>query len=213
MIKSDEIKKSYIRHLMFWGELKEMLVRDFHLDLKKSFSCDETVFSHEKPPVISTEIIEKYICRPINSEPFEINIRNLMIEEDAVNKIQVISDIYFPENFSWPIITNEEEHKLKKLNCFTGGNPSFWNQAALTKKIKYHFTDTYYLAYRESHKGKQYEIVQFSNFDPNRTIEYIINTPESFEVNLNHCDEVKWEGKNNSQYSLKKDKNGIYRLY
>lgn len=212
LIKEDN-KLSYIKHLMFRQEFKNMMNRDFTLNKDTPYCYDATIVSEDKPPVISTEITETYTYYPVDSDPFKINIRNLMIEQEALNRIRVISDIYFPKNFAWPVITDEEEQRMKKMDCFTGGTPSKWNLAAIDGKNHYQFTDTYYLAYRDGFEGKKPEIVQFSDFDPNRVVEYFVKSSESFEVNLDHCDEAKWRSNTKPQYSLKKDKNGIYQLF
>lgn len=213
MLINEDDKLSYIKHLMFKEEFKHMMSRDFSLNQNKPFYHDETIVSKERPPIISTEITETYTYFPVDSEPIKINIRNLMIEQEALNRIQVISDICFPENFTWPIIENEDEHRIKKMNCFTGGIPSKWNLAAINGNNHYHFIDTYYLAYRESFDGKKSEIVQVSDFDPYRVVEYFTKNPASFEVNLDLCDEAKWRGNSKAQYSLKRKENGMYQLF
>lgn len=212
MLKSELNQLSYVKHSMFKEELKNMLIRDLCLDPNNPFLYKEIIVSRAKPPIVSTEIKEVYICYPVDADPFEINIRNIMIEQEAINRIQVISDIKFPKDFIWPVIGDKEAHIMKEMNCFTGKKHSKWNLAAIDDQKSFHFSDNFYLACRADFKGKQSEIVQFSDFDPYRIVEYMIND-ESFEHNLDDLEKAKWRSNTKPQYSLKKGPNGIYKLY
>ena len=213
MLISDKNKLSYINKLMFREEFLKMLVRDFHLNIEKPFGHEVSIVSNE-PPLVSTEISEIYTCYPdYENSSFQVKIRNLMIEQPLLNKLQVISDICFPVDFDWPVVEDEATHLKKEMDCFTGKKPSKWNLALIEKQNKFRFTDTFYLGYREDYRKNVPEIIQTSSFDPYRMIEYLTASSNGFEMNLDSCDEAKWESQTKVQYSIKKDKNGIYRVF